>query len=291
MPPVTNRPAIASARTSATIFLLQTVSAVAVCAMAIGTASATGLGQPVAGKDDWQISVGGGARYAPDYEGSDDYAVSAIPFAGISWRDTVFFGTVGGPELKVNFFKLQGPTPQNKLILSTTLGYSFGRDEDDNDALDGLGDIDGGLTVGLSADYQIGAITASLAVEHDATGDRDGTSVEAELQYSLALAKRTRMILNPSVTWADDAYMSNSFGITAMQASRSSRGLPAFDAGGGLKDAGLTLALIHRLGPRLSLAGQVEYTHLLGDAADSPIVAREGDEKQYTVRVGLTYRW
>ncbi len=42
--------------------------------------------------------LGGGAMYAPDYEGSNDYKVLPIPIVEVSWRDRVRLTTKGNRE-------------------------------------------------------------------------------------------------------------------------------------------------------------------------------------------------
>ena len=44
---------------------------------------------------DWQVMLGGGAIYAPDYEGSDDYEVLPFPFLSVEYRDLAY---IRGPE-------------------------------------------------------------------------------------------------------------------------------------------------------------------------------------------------
>jgi outer membrane scaffolding protein for murein synthesis (MipA/OmpV family) len=74
--------------------------------------------------------------YKPEYEGSDDYGFKGFPLIDISWRDTIFLNARKG--LGAYLWN------RNDVKFGGSIGYNFGRDEDDSNDLDGLGDIDGG---------------------------------------------------------------------------------------------------------------------------------------------------
>jgi outer membrane scaffolding protein for murein synthesis (MipA/OmpV family) len=101
----------------------------------IGAASAQAADQdyitsmPDAKASKWSVVAGGGGAYAPDYEGSDDYEFEPFPFVSIVYDDFIF---INGPSLGVNLVDIGG------LKAGPIARYSFGRDEDDNHALDGL---------------------------------------------------------------------------------------------------------------------------------------------------------
>lgn len=240
----------------------------------------------------WKFSAGAGAGLSPDYEGSDDYDPLFLPVFDVTWNDTISIGTLGGPGIKAKVIKIQGPTPQDKFTLTTSLGYFGGRDQDDNDALAGLGNLDGGITGALIADYQIQSFGTSLSLNRDLSGDREGTSINGGIRYSLPLGfERTFLTLASSVTWADDEYMNNSFGITSAQSASSRRNLKAYTAESGIKDFDVSAMVMHRITKNIGAFGQVKYTQLTGDAADSPIVDIEGDAGQFFTFVGVTYTW
>ena len=241
---------------------------------------------------DWKFTLGGAGGYFVDYEGSDDYDIKALPLFGISWRDIVSVGTVGGPGLNVKFLKIKGPTPKDRFVLSTSLGYFGGRDQDDNDALKGLGDLEGGATAKLSADYQFQNFGASFTAGQDLSGDRQGTTINAGLRYTVALGSlKTQMTFGTSTTWADDNYMDNVFGISATQAASSTFAYSVYTAASGFKDVGVNVAVRHFFNRNIGIMGQVAYKQLLGDAADSPIVDGQGSAGQFSALVGMSYNW
>ena len=242
--------------------------------------------------NDWRFTLGGGVGYFADYEGSDDYNIVPLPLVGISWRDTVSIGSVGGLGLNVKFLKIKGPTPKDNLILSAGIGYFGGRDQDDNDALNGLGDLEGGVTGKLSADYQHQSFGAKVSAVHDISGGRKGTSINAGLRYAFALGSpKTQLTLGSSVTWANDKYMENIFGISSIQATNSTLGYSAYSVASGFKDAGVNASVRHFMTQNIGIMGRIGYKQLLANAADSPIVDRQGNASQLSAIFGVSYNW
>lgn len=245
--------------------------------------SAAAQGRPPA---DWSFTIGGGAMYAPDYEGSNDYKVMPIPIVELSWRDRIRLTTKGGPGIVAT------PFATDALKVDLGVRYDFGRDEGDNDALKGLGDLEGGAVAVARLGYEIGPVEFGLEVARDLGGDRDGLVATVEAEYAVRLLDgRARLSVTPHVTWADDNYMSNSFGITAAQATRSARRYARYDAGAGVKDTGIAVGVGYTVTDSVYAMGRLDYSQLLGDAADSPLVKRDGSADQFSALLGLSYRW
>jgi len=87
-------------------------------------------------------------------------------------------------------------------------------------------------------------------------------------------------------SWADDDYMDAFFSVTPAQ-SLASLHAP-YDASAGIKDVHVGLAADVPLGQDWSLKLLGQYTRLVGDAADSPVIETED---QFYGGVGLTYRF
>lgn len=235
---------------------------------------------------DWTFMLGGGAIYAPDYEGSNDYKAMPVPIVEVSWRDRVRLTTRGGPGIVAT------PFATDALKVDVGIGYHAGRKESDNDALKGLGNLDGGAVATARLGYRMGPVGVGLQVARDLGGDRDGLSATVEAEYAIRLfGDRARLSLSPHVTWADDNYMSSSFGITAAQSARSVHHLARYDAGAGFKNAGLSIGVSYAVTDSIQAVSRLGYTRMLGDAADSPLVTQEGSADQLSALVGLSYRW
>ena len=121
-------------------------------------------------RGDWDIRIGAGARYVAKYEGSDEMKTRALPLIDIRWKDRVFLNPRDGLGLRVY--------DEGGLTVSAGVGYAFGRDESDGDALRGMGDIDETAAANLAAGYGLGLVRPYLRVSRH-LGGSGGTLVRA----------------------------------------------------------------------------------------------------------------
>lgn len=237
-------------------------------------------------KKTWDIRLGAGALYQPDYEGSDDYEVSPIPLLMINYRDLVF---LRGTTLGANAFTWQGPRPSDKLQAGPLVRYQFGRDADDSDDLRGMGDIDAAVELGGFITYSIGPWSTGLTLFQDVSGAHDGFTAKLAAGHRHAFSPKLRLRSELYTTWADESYTETYFGVTATQSARS--GLRRYQPEGGVKDIGLSLDLDYSLTESWTVTGRLGYKRLLGDAADSPLVQDRGSANQFSTGLLLSYRF
>lgn len=226
---------------------------------------------------DWEVSLGLGLAYAPEYEGSDDSETEALPYFEAIWRETFFLNV---DELGVNLY--QGDSAS----LSAAVGIEEGRDEDDSDNLRGLGDIDRSATLTLSTEFDLGLVVPNISVTSH-NGGTDGVQAVIGVETIIPLAVLTGSMdsdnleyagfndgpvftLGLSADWADEDYNGGFFGVTAAQSTHS--GLPRYTVGAGFKSLNLELNFLYPIDESWSINGIVSYTKLIGDVADSPIV-------------------
>ncbi len=219
-------------------------------------------GRPPAG--DWQVSIGAIGLYLPKYTGSDEYEFRPFPSLDVTWRDRIFLNARQG--LGAYLYR------DKKLRLGASVGYSFGRDQNDSVDLTGLGDIDGGASANLFARWNLGKISFDVRYEQQISGADTGAQIHASLGYTHRLGPT---ILRPALTvnWGSDAYMQDYFGISPKQAANS--GLPTYAAEAGFKSAGGRLTIIHPLDRSWAVTLLANYDLLLSAAADSPLVKAE----------------
>lgn len=237
-------------------------------------------------KGDWEVMLGAGGLFQPDYEGSDDYEVTPLPLLMVNYRDLVF---LRGPMLGANVLTLQGPRPGDELQIGPLVRYQFGRDEDDNDDLRGMGDIDDAIEIGGFITYSTGPWSTGLTLFRDVSDAHDGLTAEISAGHQLSLGPKLMLRSEISATWADDNYTQAFYGVTAAQSARS--GMQPYSAESGFKDAGITLDLDYRLTESWSITGRVGYKRMLGDAADSPLVKARGSEDQFSTGIFVSYRF
>lgn len=254
-----------------------------------------------------QFLLGGGGMLMPDYPGSNDYEVLPIPALRFDWSSdgaaapaSGYSGQLGLVDAHVAFPEgvdvgvARLSTPSRHFTLRLGGGYRFGRDDDDNAALDGMGDI-GGQGLGR---ISIGSEPANprgvgmhfgLKYETDVTNETGADTFSLYVGNKFALSPSTTLNLTGSATWADADYMQSYFGVSGLQAARSGYG--RFNAGAGIADVGLDARLNYAFTDHWLVFGSVGYSRLTGDAAESPIVDKEGSADQFRATTGFAYRF
>ncbi len=238
--------------------------------------SAPGYEDPKDSKRNWTLSLGFAGGVSPEYEGSDRYSFGMGPnFAG-SWRKTLFFK---GKTLGANIIR------QNGLKAGVILVKSSGRDEDDDDNLEGLGDVDSSTEVGGFIAYRTKPWRFRVEARQDVNSGHQGALVELTGGTTLPFEKPL-VFAAIGTTWASDDYMESFFGINAKQSANS--GYKKYKAKAGIKDIKISLTTGYPITNRWRIGGKIEYKRLVGDAADSPIVV---EKNQFLAGFGLSYHF
>lgn len=231
-----------------------------------------------------------GVATASDYAGSDDYRL--LPFGAFRYAlgDVVIQSE--GPGLNATVWS------NETLSAGPFVRYYGGRDDDIEDAIVKLlPEVDGSAVVGGFVRAQLASgvispvdrISVSARAGLDATGGFDGAVWNVALEYGGALSRTQFITLNLSVSGFSDDYADQHFSIDAAGAAAS--GLPVFEAQGGARDIGLTAIYAHGVAENWSVTLAAGYSHLLGDYADSPIVAVRGSEDQFFAGIGVGRRF
>ena len=256
-----------------------------------------GIGFPES-TQGFQGYIGVGVGVSPEYEGADNFDLRALPLVEIG-KPGAFF--IRGASINPNdgiasagltLFHVSYANNDNSahFLLGPLLKVNIGRDENDSDILDGLGDIDPSVGLGGFMELKVGSCFASMTVSsQDAGNDNDGLLITFDAGNVFSVSENLTITPVLSASWADDDYMKGFFGITSIQAARS--GLSPYNSEAGFKDVGIQLRTSYGLSAHLSLESQVGYWRLLNDAADSPIVKDDGSDNQFRALVGLTYRF
>lgn len=223
----------------------------------------------------WKVTVGAGAMYLPEYEGSDKFHVQPLPLFSASFGDRVHINTKG---LTLDIVRWNG------FKVSARGGYEMGRKEDDSDYLRGLGDIDVGGVVGGILSYEAGPFQVYAGLDKTIGGSEGLTSTfGAKVSHNY---QRFTFSADASATWADDKHMKAYFGISPTQSARS--GLAQYEAAAGIKRVGLSASVTYRMADNWMVTGSGGTGLLVGDAKDSPVVK---DDVQPFVMLGIGYRF
>jgi outer membrane protein len=236
----------------------------------------------------WGVTVGGFAGFAPAYEGSDEYRFVGYPLIVPKYYGDNYDPLAapritfkGIDDVRITALRL------SLLDVGPVVGYSFGRDEDDANRIAGLGDVDGGINVGGFTALRLAPFYVDAAYVRQVTGDDDvGHTIRLGAGWEDQFTERLTGRAYLSTAYASNDYMDTHFSVSPAQAAASAAGLPAYDADAGFKNISLEVGADYKITERWTVTSKLGYSHLLGDAADSPITA---SESQFSGGLGLAY--
>jgi outer membrane scaffolding protein for murein synthesis (MipA/OmpV family) len=230
----------------------------------------------------WVGHAGGGVLVRPSYAGSGDYQVTPIPALAVTYDDWFFADPGRGIGVTVR------PIPG--VELSGGANYGFGREEDNDARLTGLGDLNGGIgpfaVISLRPFGGIGqALSFDLRADAPLTGDIGGAEIATDVSVSAPLWGGF-VSVSAGAAWMTGEMVDDVFGVTPAQAAGSI--FPAYDPDGGLASYRLGFTGVKPLGGRWNAVATGGYERLRGDAGRSPIVE---DRNQFRLAAMVMYRF
>jgi outer membrane protein len=220
-----------------------------------------------------EIGAGGGMR--PAYEGAKDYEFNPAGFLTLHYLWLPVFG------------EIKSGKPKEGFSVGPSFRYISKRESNDHAGLRGLDNVDAAFELGGRFAYTFGMFRPWVAVRHG-FGGHSGIVGEAGLDMTVRPSAETEVTFGPRTSFASSDYMQTYLGVTPVESGRS--GLATTSPNGGFKGVGAEVIARYQFTPQWAVVGSVEYEKLIGDAADSPIV-KAGDENQFRVKLGLTYRF
>ncbi len=230
---------------------------------------------------DLRLTIGGGGIYAPTYLGSDNYDVDPIPLFDLRYADRVFLSTRDG--LGLNLMERGSNWRAGPVVK-----YRFARDQDDDSALRGMGDVDAAGEAGGYVHYDLRPFTMGAELRQG-FGGHDGVIGDLFVNWSTRLSDSLMLTVGPKATVASSDFTQTYFGVTQGQSART--GYRAYTADGAFMSYGLGASLRYRLTDSLSLGGFAGIDRIAGDAADSPLVDQAGSATQGRLGVTLGFDW
>jgi len=223
---------------------------------------------------DLVVEIGAGGAMRPAYEGAKGYEFNPTGFFTLHYLRLPGIGDVKKERVDQGF------------SIGPSFRYVYKRDSADNPELRGLNNIDAAFELGGRLAYQWNMFRPWLAVRYG-LGGHDGIVAETGLDLRFRPSAVTELSLGPRASFATAEYMKTYFGVTPIESVQS--GLSAYSPGGGIKGAGFEVSGRYEFTPQWALVGTAVYERLVGDAADSPVVAL-GDANQITAKLGLSYK-
>jgi outer membrane protein len=228
----------------------------------------------------WRLSLGAGAFFGPDYPGSNDWKTRFVVAPDIRYGDDTFFLSIRdgvGATLLRNGAVSAGPLVRLR----------FGRDQDDNSALRGLGDIDASGEAGVFVRYADGTWVARGEVRQG-FGGHSGVLADASLDRVFRPRPDLILTTGPRVNWGSRDFADTYFGITPDQAARS--GYQTYRADDYWL-VGMAASATYIVNQRMAASLFGEVGQILGSSADSPLVDQRGSATQGVVGLVLSWRF
>jgi outer membrane scaffolding protein for murein synthesis (MipA/OmpV family) len=253
---------------------------------ALTLSSAVAAAQDTATEDDDLSGYSTiGIAAVPEYEGADEHRILPLVDGKLILGERYL--AVEGPTLRANILNSE------TVELGPIASFTFGRDDGIEDrAVAQLGELDDAYELGAfaAALFDIGGNdNLRLAVNgvHDVSDVHGGFVITAGATYTAPVGDRFRLMIDVGASYASDDYAETYFSVTPEGSVVS--GLPAFAAKGGIKDLGTQLTASYRIGDNWGIAAQATYRRLLGDFADSPVVAVGGNADQLSGGIGVFF--
>ncbi len=225
--------------------------------------------------DDIVLEVGAGVAYKPKYEGASRYIFSPQPLFKLHFLRLP------------NGYEIGGGSDQG-FGFRPAFAYRGKRQAGDAPILTGLGTVSSAFEFGAAVSYRWDYLKGFVELRRG-FGGHEGWVGETGVDVILDPTPRLAISVGPRATFASSDYMQTYFGITAAQSAAS--GLPTTTVGGGFKTVGIEGELRYKLTDKVTAITGAKWERLIGDAASSPIITGGGNKDQFTVRLGLTYKF
>ncbi|QIQ20553.1 MipA/OmpV family protein [Zophobihabitans entericus] len=214
------------------------------------------------------FSLGAGIAVQPKYMGSNKVEAGPIIHAAYDLGYGFFASTTDG----LGFGYSHEIYPDINLLAGTAFNYRMERK--DKDELKGMGKVKGSLmnTIKFGIDiksYVTLSIGANIALtEHD-----NGSNYFISVDTPLYQTDKDDVMFSTTAYYFDSKYSQTYFGVTDKQSGTSQYRKYTPGSGFGQIDAGVLWS--HQFSPQWSTVSYAGVSHLIGDAADSPIAKRK----------------
>jgi outer membrane protein len=238
------------------------------------------------------VVLGASVTSAGEYPGSDKRSVSLQPVGALR-VGRLRFATSGGGALldfgadsEISGVSLDLLQSSSRWRLRTGMRISGGRDSGDSEDLAGIPDVRRTLLGRISASYAVTpAWNVGSTLSADLLGRGTGLFLSSGADWRHRLTGSTEFRFGAGFTVANAVHMSSYYGVPE---SAGTERRPAYAAGAGLKDAGVSIGLTTAISPSWIAFGGLSYTRLLGDAADSPLAHKQSD---FAGTLGIAWRF
>lgn len=253
--------------------------------------------EEIANKDSFTVGLGAGI--VPDYEGSDDYRfipVGAVrgKVGGISFstRGTYLYVDViprGSGNVEFDAGPIIGARINRRRHIKDDIVELLPKTKT---AIE-VGGFAGVSFHGLTNPYD--SLALHLDVLHDVGNAHESTTFSPNLDFSTPLSRTTYVGASVGAEFVGNKYADYYYSITPADSALTGGALPVFEADGGMKNWKASLLVNQSITGDLlggfSIFGLGQYSRLVGDFKDSPIVSQRGSASQWVGALGVAYTW
>lgn len=230
----------------------------------------------------WALSIGAYASMAPAYSGSDEYELSPGFYAdGYLALSEELMILIDGTALALNY------QPFKFMDIGLLGSYRKGRDNDDDDTLDGMSDIDDTVEVGPYIGLAFTEhVYLELSTLFDVGDAHKGWIAEAGLSYMDTVGETPLSYqLGIAVRYAGKDFNDTYYGVRESDATPARA---AYEGEEGLHSIAANVFLSYQLHQHWNLVNFVMFEQLLDPVAESSLVK---EESQISVGLGLEYKF
>ena len=242
------------------------------------------------------VTVGLGVGMTADYEGSDNYRI--IPAGAIRGKQGGISFATRGLNLYVDVIPDgdtigidAGPIVGVRLNRTGKIKDDIVNLLPDRKTAIEVGGFAGVSFKGLTNPYD--ALSLRLDVVHDIADSHRSTIVSPNIDFSTPLSLTTFVSASIGADFVANKYADSYFSVSLAESLLTAGELPVYDADGGMKNWKIGLLVNQSLSGDLrrgfSLFGLANYSKLVGDFKDSPIVDLRGSSSQWLGAVGVAY--
>ena len=222
--------------------------------------------------DDAIVTIGGGLRSQPGWDGSKDYLTAPFPIIGLRFLRSPL---TGQPSSETGF----GIAPSFRVLSKRRF---------DAAPLLGVPDVATAFEAGLTVDYT-DTNFRTFATVRQGFGGHNGQIFELGVDGILHPMAKLTVEAGPRVSFASAEYMRTYYGVSAATAALT--GLAGHNPSGGYRGAGLATRVTYDIDERWFVRGDAAWTRLSDTIVASPIMRAAGNRDQLSIGLGVGYRF
>ena len=235
-------------------------------------------------KGDVTLDLGFGTIMVTRLEAQASKLYPVVPY--VSFRYSDWFA-LDENEMRINIIRPESGVGSEGFRAGPDFKVDIGRKKFDSPDLRALPSI--GLTpeIGGFASYTLGPARVRLnARTAISDGGHGGSTVELNLRSGVYENGGFGLAAEIETDWVSGHYMRAFYGIAPAQ---SNARLPVYATGGGFRNIDFSMMAQYHFTPKWSLIGVTQFSHLLGNAANSPLTERRGAENKINLGTFVVY--